>query len=177
MSFNSQLLISELRCPSGWDRLDDLPDCYKVHASFASWFQASETCRLEGAQLAAIHSAEESQAIWSYSQVKLTGKFSGNQVWIGGHRLKAGKQFEWSDGTHWDFDMLADKVSPDSKKYCLALKKDGSAKWIDHFCLKIGQRIPFICKMKQLKSEPFPYKDRITIVVSQVFSRAFPTTF
>ena len=32
-------------------------------------------------------------------------------------------------------------------------------------------------EMKQLKSEPFPYKDRITILVSQVFSRAFPITF
>ena len=161
----------------GYDKLDDQEDCYKVHQVFASWFQASEQCRLEGAELASIHSKEESKAIHEYSRKQLKGKFSRKRIWIGAHKLRAGNTFEWSDGTTWDVDMVDSSVKQDSEDYCLSMKtsKNTQGKWFDLPCHKIGGRKPFICKMK-MKSISLLIGEHSVTLMFQVCTRAMPKT-
>ena len=141
------------RCPYGWDKIEGFDDCYKVVSSYASWFQASERCRLNGGHLASIHSAKESTAILTFIHTHIHHTFSGKDVWIGGHRLRGNDDWEWSDGTPWDFQYLGASTSKkDSEEYCLKMKM-ADGKWSDNFCHKIGKRLPYICKMKALNGK------------------------
>ena len=123
-------------------------------ASFASWFQASEACKLKGGHLASIHSQEESQAIFNFIHANIHWSFAGIDVWIGGHMLRGNNSWEWSDGTLWDFEFLGEptkaKDNNERKRFCLRMKMD-NGRWQHQFCHKIGERLPFICKIKALK--------------------------
>ena len=156
-TINSNLakISIETRCPHGWHKLHG-DNCYKVISSYASWFQAHEGCRLRGAHLASIHSKEESMAIWHSLGYMIDYRFYGMNVWIGGHRLRAANNWEWSDGTPWDFEHWNGQETnkKDSDMYCLKMMwDDAHSAWRQQPCYKIGRRLPYVCKIDSFKGE------------------------
>ena len=140
------------RCVSGYEEISG--QCYKLYLTYASWYQATEQCRLDGAQLASIHSHTESKDLFHHFHGRTHHKpYHGGLFWIGASKLRAGNTWEWWDGTAWDYANLDGSVKADTESNCLAMKWAWDGKWVDVPCMKIGHRIPFYCKMKKIKSE------------------------
>ena len=140
------------RCLSGYTEISD--HCYKLHLTYASWFQATEQCRAEGATLASLHSHAESKALFKHFHdhgARHTAWW-GAVFWIGASKLRAGNSWEWWDGTAQDFARLDGSVKNDNEKDCLAMKWDWDGKWVDVPCMMVGQRKAFYCKMEKIKS-------------------------
>ena len=142
----------ESRCVNGYKSLAG--SCYKIFFTYASWFQATETCRAQGASLASIHSEAESKALFKeWHDRSHRTAWWGKLFFIGASKLRTGNTWEWWDGSPWDYAHLDGSVKADTPDNCLAMKWDWAGRWVAVPCMKIGHRRGFFCKMKKVKSK------------------------
>ena len=128
--------------------------CYRLHLTWKSWFEAAEICRKEGAYLPSFHSADESKAVFKYYHDRVAHRrdWWGKTFWIGGHKLRGTDDWEWWDGSKWDYSPLDASVKKNKDKHCLAMKWDWNPLWVDAPCMKIGERKAFFCKKDKISS-------------------------
>ncbi|MCP9258603.1 Macrophage mannose receptor 1 [Dirofilaria immitis] len=104
--------------------------CYRLQTEPYYWEQAAEECDAKyQSDLTSIHSKEEANFI--YEMVQLQPSVSGEtKYWIGLHRRNAKSQYEWSDGS--SFDYLMERISnedPDEENgNCVAMQFNTSTK-------------------------------------------------
>ena len=96
------------------------------------WMSAREFCQAEGAELGSIHSSEEHHFIVSLLNA-VAVDISHSVFWLGGTDSESEGQWQWSDGTYWDFqDPL--KEDGGSAKNCLKIDKRYSGILYDDSC-------------------------------------------
>ncbi|XP_041821689.1 galactose-specific lectin nattectin-like [Chelmon rostratus] len=101
-------------CPYGWSRFGKR--CFIFINSPRSWVEAEAYCLFEGANLASIHSYEESHFIQSLTR-GYTYDFP--EAWIGGHDAVHLGFWMWSDGSKFNFDNWYKEYEMARSKHCL----------------------------------------------------------
>merc|ERR1712168_411970 len=88
--------LKKKECPENWVQWEE--NCYFLNDVPLSWSEASEACSLLGSNLASIHSLEEGQQVWWTA-----GWWQDNFIWIGGNDLEVEGDYQWTDGTTFDY--------------------------------------------------------------------------
>lgn len=104
---------------------------FVVGDTVGSWDEADKWCTDRGFKLASIHDAEDNVV------AAAMGLALGNDMWLGGRRSADG-DFEWSDGTAWDYEWWYPGEPNNQNEKCLMLYQ--SAMWNDRNCDKDGHR-------------------------------------
>ncbi|XP_014817435.1 PREDICTED: outer dense fiber protein 3B [Calidris pugnax] len=114
-------------CPSGWVSFEE--GCYGFFPQELSWRRAEAFCRRfgVGTHLASVHSEEEHGAIATMlsSSHPAEGSEEGdkdNGVWIGLHRPRRSKYWQWSDGSEVDYGSWHQQEHGSRRRVCAALQ-------------------------------------------------------
>jgi serine/threonine protein kinase len=101
--------------PPSPTRLSDTSPLLQLDDEFAvlnipmSWDAAKQqAARLDGYQLASIHSAEQVQRL----QKHLTEQNIHSELWLGAYRASSTEPFTWADGTAWDYENWLPDADP-----------------------------------------------------------------
>ncbi|VBB31977.1 unnamed protein product, partial [Acanthocheilonema viteae] len=98
--------------------------CYRLQAEPFYWEQAVEECDAKyQSDLTSIHSKEEANFI--YEMVQMQPSVNGEtKYWIGLHRRNAQSQYEWSDGSAFDYllERLSNEDPEEEKGVCVAMQ-------------------------------------------------------
>ena len=114
--------------------------CYKLFDEKLDWKDAETHCQLEGGHLVSIRSTEENQFVT---------KFVKMDTWIGANDFNSEGDWEWSDGSTWDYsdwnpgNPNHDHLSMLSVRHCGIIETSYNKKWEDENC---NQVINFICR-------------------------------
>ena len=101
-------------------------------SNYLNWADAENYCQGQGAHLASVHSAEESNF--------LTG-LTSERHWLGGTDVALEGNWVWSDGTAWTFtDWTSGEPNNGAVENCLMKK---GTQWNDDQC---GKEFKFVCK-------------------------------
>ncbi|XP_072042584.1 C-type mannose receptor 2-like [Amphiura filiformis] len=137
------------RCPDGWPTYDG--HCYYVSTAIKSFSQATRLCKSMGAELTSIRGADENNFV--LQQMPANGITT---MWIGLHDITSEGNFEWIDGTPYNFtDWIHQSTGtsePNSwrgvEEDCVDMKRGGShdiasGSWNDEDC---SGRFRYMCK-------------------------------
>ncbi|XP_072044869.1 lithostathine-like [Amphiura filiformis] len=125
-------------CPEGWDPYGSY--CYFVNVDHhVSFNDAVVACQNRTSNLTSIHSREEQL----YHM--LLYRRNSSDVWIGLHKRNNEQDFEWIDGSPFDYDSwsLNEHDNRDVGDNCVYLNTRGSGNWNDQSC---GDLLGYICK-------------------------------
>ncbi|VIO90178.1 Uncharacterized protein BM_BM8663 [Brugia malayi] len=104
--------------------------CYRLQTEPFYWEQAMKECDAKHqSDLTSIHSKEEANFI--YEMVQLQPSISGEtKYWIGLHRRNAQSQYEWSDGSSFDYllERLRNDDPDEERGICVAIQFNVSTK-------------------------------------------------
>ncbi|TKR88575.1 hypothetical protein L596_012795 [Steinernema carpocapsae] len=84
-------------CDSGWELFRD--HCYYVSSDRKNWRESLQICQTFGANLASIHDKEENTFAVNLAQ----NDERNIEIWIGARTTQDMINFEWIDGSAWDF--------------------------------------------------------------------------
>ncbi|KAH7707720.1 FRAS1-related extracellular matrix protein 1-like protein [Aphelenchoides avenae] len=133
-------------CDSGWAHLGGR--CYKLLEN-KTFTEADHACRFEyGAQLASIHSKQESEYVAIFSADQMHDDHWG--AWIGLHRpAGTDSAWQWLDGSALDYTNWSDDVeetrpenAASSQRWCVMIVNSfwrNHKDWIFRNCEKGGQ--------------------------------------
>lgn len=129
-------------CEAAWTGSLDSGKCYQRGAAQADYDTAKAACEAESAQLASVTSNLENAVVLSV----LTAGNNLNNGWLGATDTQTVGQWEWEDGTAWDFtnwwpDSNQGTAGGDTQN-CLQLRRVDSL-WDDSQCSKSRS---FVCK-------------------------------
>uniref|UniRef100_A0A914Q840 C-type lectin domain-containing protein n=1 Tax=Panagrolaimus davidi TaxID=227884 RepID=A0A914Q840_9BILA len=94
-------------CPDSWTFYETTGFCYKVFDS-ATWLDAEERCKVDGAHLASIHTEEENLFLANLAYWPGANTCDGlKQALIGLYREDMSSQWQWSDGTSYNYQNWA----------------------------------------------------------------------
>jgi len=113
----------------GWSRFDS--SCYKLFDNNGSGFENRDACQKEckgWEKLTSIRSKYENDFLASL--LKWNG--NGLSAFVGADEVSP-KEFEWIDGSEWNYDNWAEGY-PDGKQGCVVLGEKDRGKWIDAPC-------------------------------------------
>ena len=118
-------------CETGWSYFGG--KCYKLYEEAKAWDAARVVCQTD----APTDSAGDLASVTSNDiQLFMASLFqSSNIVLIGGKRVAG--QFEWSDGSLWDYDNWGtgqpESLTDDSltDHYCMGIRQDWEYTWDD----------------------------------------------
>merc|ERR1712013_318114 len=119
---------SSPECPLGWSHFEG--KCFQAVLESMDWMSAREFCQAEGAELGSIHSSEEHRFIARLLNAVETTSFV---FWLGGTDSESEGQWQWSDGTYWDFQDPLEEYGGTAKN-CLKIEKRYSGIWYDVSC-------------------------------------------
>ena len=119
------------KCETGWSYFAE--KCYKLYEESKTWEAARAVCQTD----APADSAGDLASVTSNDiQLFMASLFqSSNIVLIGGRRVA--EQFEWSDGSLWDYDNWGtgqpESLTDDSltDHYCMGIRQDWEYTWDD----------------------------------------------
>eukprot|EP00058_Branchiostoma_floridae_P019226 XP_002604716.1 hypothetical protein BRAFLDRAFT_80311 [Branchiostoma floridae] len=142
---------ASLRCPTGWTSFGD--NCYRLYDGGAddvkSWRRASQSCGLQGAELASIANQAEQNFVYSLIQPA-----SMNNVWLGLNDRDVQMFFQWSDGTPVTYTLWNDNEPNNYQgrdEDCVNMYKTNGF-WNDAQC---DSHYPYVCEIpKQSLPEP-----------------------
>ncbi|XP_072859192.2 macrophage mannose receptor 1 [Pogona vitticeps] len=128
--------IIEEGCQRGWKKHSFY--CYMVGNVFATFAEANQTCKKEGASLASVEDRYEQAYLTS-----LIGLRPETYIWIGLSDMEEKGTFKWTSGepvtfTHWNSDM------PGRKPGCVAMRTGIAGGLWD--LLNCERKATFLCK-------------------------------
>ncbi|GMT07214.1 hypothetical protein PENTCL1PPCAC_29388, partial [Pristionchus entomophagus] len=91
--------------------------CYQVGEAAESWLDAQTVCRKLAADLASIHNLQEN----AFVRRLAVSKGAVNGVFLGASVVENGKDFEWIDGTEWDYNNFEPGFPSAGLGDCLAM--------------------------------------------------------
>uniref|UniRef100_A0AC34GLE0 C-type lectin domain-containing protein n=1 Tax=Panagrolaimus sp. ES5 TaxID=591445 RepID=A0AC34GLE0_9BILA len=116
--------IKPTACPSTWSYSNFTGYCYRSVTTFSgTWMDALTFCRVWGAELASVHSLEESLFITNLVHISETNRTK--QTWVGGFTddlhatCNDNRPWNWTDGTLFDYGKLVYPCA--GYGYCLFL--------------------------------------------------------
>ena len=127
------------------ERLGD--HCYYWSTARKSWHDSESHCNGEDGHLAAVTSLE----IQNFLLQKVKAENAHTWYWIGGSDKATEGNWEWVDGSAWNFTIWADQPfkQPSNRmsQDCLQIYNHFYAQngWNDHYC---NHAYPFICSWK-----------------------------
>ncbi|XP_049423663.1 galactose-specific lectin nattectin-like [Epinephelus fuscoguttatus] len=127
----------EFYCPYGWSRFGK--QCFVFIDSPKTWAEAEGYCLFEGANLASVHSYEESHFIQALT------RGDGHDfplTWIGGHDAVHLSFWMWSDGTKFRYEYWHRDYSVERAERCLKMNYGFDRKWYYGSC---DDFLPFVC--------------------------------
>ncbi|CAG2187406.1 CD206 [Mytilus edulis] len=136
--------IAPVFCPSTWLEFNGY--CYKnINGNGAkrTWMKSRDFCQERGADLASIHSSEESD----FLKNRMIGYRDYGDVWVGLNDRDSENGFEWSDGSPVDFMMWGPNEPNDKyqQEDCGMLNRYSNG-WNDDNCYKTKN---FVCKIQK----------------------------
>ncbi|XP_075421032.1 C-type lectin domain family 19 member A [Tenrec ecaudatus] len=146
-------------CPLFW--MEFKGHCFRFFPLNKTWGEADLHCSAfsigrKSAKLASIHSWEEN--VFVYDLVSSCVPGIPADVWTGLHDLRQEGQFEWSDGSSYDYSYW-DGSQPDDGIHASPQKEDcvqiwyrptsALRTWNDNVC---SREFPFVCKIPSLTS-------------------------
>ncbi|CDQ71811.1 unnamed protein product [Oncorhynchus mykiss] len=135
-------------CPTDWFQFNSR--CFMFVQTARTWPEAERHCMFLGANLASVHSSEESQFLQALVLIK-TGDFP--LTWIGGYdavqaNVEKDRLWFWSDGSKFDHQNWA-KDEPNNyygaREPCVQMNFGGKDAWNDELC---GRRYPSVCSIR-----------------------------
>ncbi|XP_076581677.1 galactose-specific lectin nattectin-like [Chaetodon auriga] len=127
----------EFYCPYGWSRFGK--QCYVFIDSPKSWVEAEGYCLFEGANLASIHSYEESHYVQSLTR---SHTYDFPETWIGGHDAVHHWFWMWSDGSKFNYENWYKDCNTERTEHCVKMNYGYEWKWNYASCDDI---LPFVC--------------------------------
>ncbi|TKR81428.1 hypothetical protein L596_015296 [Steinernema carpocapsae] len=128
------------RCadPEGWRSFEDY--LYKFYTEDKkNWTDAEDWCKKRGGNLASVHSSDEADFVAKLMEP------STEEAWIGGHRIGNSDQFDWTDGSAWDFSKW--KWDPLSGFKCVSVSKIEGSSYTQGWTAGICEHpMFFVCK-------------------------------
>ncbi|KAF0288938.1 C-type lectin BML-1 [Amphibalanus amphitrite] len=124
-------------CPSDdWRPFRDM--CYWSSKFSTTWGEAAQFCaeQASGADLVSIHDLDMDAFIGEQL-------LNETEAWLGLHRAGEGEQWEWSDGSNYDFTMWYEN-DPDWMGGCAAINFALMGRWIGLGC---EETFPFMCQI------------------------------
>ncbi|XP_043836355.1 C-type lectin domain family 19 member A [Dromiciops gliroides] len=147
-------MIQPYPCPLFWMEYEGY--CYRFFPLNKTWAEADLYCAefsigTKSAKLASIHSWEEN--VFVHDLVNSCVPGIPTDIWVGLHDRRQEGQFEWTDGTSYDYHYW-DGNQPDDGIHSALEEEDcvqiwyrhNSAlrSWNDNAC---SQKFPFVCKI------------------------------
>uniref|UniRef100_A0A4X2KBE1 C-type lectin domain-containing protein n=1 Tax=Vombatus ursinus TaxID=29139 RepID=A0A4X2KBE1_VOMUR len=147
-------MIQPYPCPLFWMEYEGY--CYRFFPLNKTWAEADLYCAefstgTKSAKLASIHSWEEN--VFVHDLVNSCVPGIPTDIWMGLHDRRQEGQFEWTDGTSYDYNYW-DGNQPDDGIHSALEEEDcvqiwyrhNSAlrSWNDNSC---SQKFPFVCKI------------------------------
>ncbi|XP_006985746.1 C-type lectin domain family 19 member A [Peromyscus maniculatus bairdii] len=145
-----------LVCPLFWTEFKG--HCYRFFPINRTWAEADLHCSQftvgrKSAKLASIHSWEEN--VFVYDLVNSCAPDIPADIWTGLHDHRQEGQFEWTDGSpydysYWDRSQPGDGIHTDPEEDCVQMwYRPSSAlrSWNDNTCYR---KFPFVCKIPSL---------------------------
>ncbi|KAK0403417.1 hypothetical protein QR680_016901 [Steinernema hermaphroditum] len=130
---------ADLVCPDGFDSVDDR--CYRYFPATASHDEAEQICQdtYPGAHLSSIHSSEKIIDL----RKELDGSWSPIHL---GLKRNAKGQYEWSDGSVYDYKHWAKGYPNSDHGACVKMetKPSSPAEWTNFPC---ANRLPYFCEL------------------------------
>ena len=120
---------TSFECPAGWAEFEN--HCYIAITSGHEWSNAENSCSSIGSHLASVHSRAEFDFV--------SDLIPGYNFWIGGKYSSLNRNWTWSDGTTWDYELwyVEDRVHP-----CIYISQ--SEGFVSEDCSGYGR---YICKI------------------------------
>ncbi|GMS90486.1 hypothetical protein PENTCL1PPCAC_12661 [Pristionchus entomophagus] len=113
--------------------------CYQVGAISDSWQDAQATCQQRGGNLASIHNMQEN----SFNRRLAVTQGAVNGVFLGGTITGEANEFEWIDGTTWDFDNFYSGFPMRGAGDCIAMDTSTTnGQWMNVDC---SSKLPNAC--------------------------------
>ncbi|GMT02984.1 hypothetical protein PENTCL1PPCAC_25158, partial [Pristionchus entomophagus] len=142
-----QPIPSDDGCESFEDDNDD-DICYQVGATAENWQDAQKICQSVGSDIASIHNSRENSFVrrMAVSKGALSGMFLGASI------SGKGKEFEWIDGTKWDYENFFPGFPIAGYGDCLAMDTQGTTgEWVNVDC---SSKQAVACERKQHYTAP-----------------------
>ncbi|XP_029803845.1 synaptotagmin-17 isoform X2 [Suricata suricatta] len=143
-------------CPLFW--MEFKGHCYRFFPLNKTWAEADFYCSefsigRKSAKLASIHSWEEN--VFVYDLVNSCVPGIPADIWTGLHDHRQEGQFEWTDGSsydysYWDGNQPDDGVHKDPEEDCVQIwyrPTSALRSWNDNTC---SLKFPFVCKIAPL---------------------------
>lgn len=141
-NFCTTQLQQPVPADDGCDGFDDDTDdgaCYQVGDTAESWQEAQMSCAKLGANLASIHSPQEN----SFVRRLAVTKGAVNGVYLGASMSGKGTDFEWVDGTSWNYENFHPGFPIVGLGDCLAMDTSiSSGLWMNFDC---SAQLPVAC--------------------------------
>ncbi|GMS81825.1 hypothetical protein PENTCL1PPCAC_4000, partial [Pristionchus entomophagus] len=118
--------------------------CYEVYdAAAANWQEAQATCHKFGAELASIHSFKENNFVRRLA----LSKGANNGVFLGATVPGKGRNYEWTDGSNWDYDNFYPGFPNTKFGECIAMDTSSpTGQWMNINCTA---KLSVACTRKQ----------------------------
>jgi len=126
-------------------------NCYWLmrHGNYLNREECSEACNDVGGHLCSIHSDQEERFV-----IDLIRKHSARKTWLGGTGWDIGSDWQWDDGTEWNYwNWRAGQPNPlGDEDTCLyteanGIPNDHDGGWIDGDCHYITEDWNCMCKI------------------------------
>ena len=133
-------LADSTGCPKDWFPFGD--SCFSPILLDMTWTKASDACKVEGGDLASVHSEEESAFI--------SRLLPNKTCWIGANNVNFEEEWRWSDGSLWRNHSKAQRISRDRGMGAVGIDFRGN--W-HRLSTNNKEKHCSVCKLRKERSE------------------------
>ncbi|GFN86352.1 Pol polyprotein [Plakobranchus ocellatus] len=143
MDEDTGLTVPLYDCPASWRQKDEF--CYKLIPEQMSWQDAQDHCGEMNGDLTSIHN----QDTQDFLKTLACDCSRPNPVWIGLHQNGRRENFEWSDGSPFDYFNWRDGLRSfnpysETQKRCVQFECSRGCEWNDIPC---DSKLQFVCQV------------------------------